>query len=319
MAPALEGAADQVGDIPSGDALDELYARARAAVLRTMGEASDAMVLATGNKSELSIGAGILGGDMTGDFAPLRDCPKTLLYQLVRWRNQSEEDDDIPEEVLDRTPTIRSREELTLPSYRELDAIIERFIELGEGVEEIEAAGFDRGDGGERAGPDHRGRAEAAAGGAGGEDHGAGVGQGPAYAGDERVAAVRLSDSATQQNVRIVFRAWLGLAGLVPERGPTVAPRGNVGSPHGAWAHRAPSIVGCRCEPPPRVYSQQVPVVGKMLNCAQREAVHDRCDTCIVSILDNMGGLHQIRLSKRTDRAACAVSPQNIDAEAVLV
>ena len=144
VAPALEGAADQVGDIPSGDALDELYARARAAVLRTMGEASDAMVLATGNKSELSIGAGILGGDMTGDFAPLRDCPKTLLYQLVRWRNQSEEDDDIPEEVLDRTPTIRSREELTLPSYRELDAIIEHFIELGEGVEEIEAAGFDR-------------------------------------------------------------------------------------------------------------------------------------------------------------------------------
>ena len=144
VAPALEGAADQVGDIPSGDALDELYARARAAVLRTMGEASDAMVLATGNKSELSIGAGILGGDMTGDFAPLRDCPKTLLYQLVRWRNQSEEDDDIPEEVLDRTPTIRSREELSLPSYRELDAIIEHFIELGEGVEEIEAAGFDR-------------------------------------------------------------------------------------------------------------------------------------------------------------------------------
>lgn len=144
VAPALEGAADEVGDVPSGDALDELYARARGALLRTMGEASDAMVLATGNKSELSIGAGILGGDMTGDFAPLRDCPKTLLYQLVRWRNQAEEEDDLPEEVLDRTPTIRSREELSLPSYRELDAIVERFIELGEGVEEIVEAGFHR-------------------------------------------------------------------------------------------------------------------------------------------------------------------------------
>jgi len=58
-----------------------------------MAEASDVMVLATGNKSELSIDAGILGGDMTGDFAPLR-----------------------PAEALDRTPTLRSRSDLTLPS-----------------------------------------------------------------------------------------------------------------------------------------------------------------------------------------------------------
>jgi NAD+ synthase (glutamine-hydrolysing) len=144
VAPELEGAADQVGDVPSGDALEELYARARGAVLRTMAEASDAMVLATGNKSELSIGAGILGGDMTGDFAPLRDCPKTLLWELARWRNQSPDDEEIPEEALDRTPTIRSRSDLTLPSYRVLDEIVERFIELGEGVEEIEAAGFER-------------------------------------------------------------------------------------------------------------------------------------------------------------------------------
>ena len=144
VTPALEGAADQVGDAPSGDAMEELYARARGAVLRTMGEASEALVLATGNKSELSIGAGILGGDMTGDFAPLRDCPKTLLYELAHWRNQSPDEEDIPEEALDRTPTIRSRWDLTLPSYRVLDAIVERFIELGEGVEEIVAAGFER-------------------------------------------------------------------------------------------------------------------------------------------------------------------------------
>ena len=144
VATGLEGAAHLVGDIPSGDALDELYARARAAVLRTMGEASEAMVLATGNKSELSIGAGILGGDMTGDFAPLRDCPKTLLYQLAQWRNQSPDEGYVPEEVLDRQPTIRSRTDLSLPSYRELDEIVERFIERNEGLEEIVAAGFER-------------------------------------------------------------------------------------------------------------------------------------------------------------------------------
>ena len=98
VAPALEGAADQVGDIPSGDALDELYARARAALahdgrgLRRDGAGHRQQVRALDRRRHP-------GGDMTGDFAPLRDCPKTLLYQLVRWRNQSEEDDDIPEEV----------------------------------------------------------------------------------------------------------------------------------------------------------------------------------------------------------------------------
>ena len=144
VAPELEGAADQVADAPEGDALEELRARARAALLRTMGEALGAMVLATGNKSELSVGAGVLGGDMTGDFAPLRDCPKTLLYDLVHWRNRSAEQDDLPEDILDRTPSVRSREEISLPSYRVLDEIVERFIEYGEGVEEVVAAGFDR-------------------------------------------------------------------------------------------------------------------------------------------------------------------------------
>jgi len=144
VAPYLEGAADQVGDAPEGDALEELRARARAAVLRTMGEAMGAMVLATGNKSELSVGAGVLGGDMTGDFSPLRDCPKTLLYDLVRWRNHSEDEDDLPEDLLDRPPSVRLREDLSLPSYRVLDQIVEHFMEAGEGVEELVAAGFDR-------------------------------------------------------------------------------------------------------------------------------------------------------------------------------
>ena len=143
VAPELEGAADQVAEAPEGDALEELRARARGAVLRTMAEALDAMVLATGNKSELSVGAGVLGGDMSGDFSPLRDCPKTLLYDLVRWRNRFGEQDDLPSDILDRTPSVRSREELSLPSYRVLDEIVERFIEYGDGVEELVEAGFD--------------------------------------------------------------------------------------------------------------------------------------------------------------------------------
>jgi NAD+ synthase (glutamine-hydrolysing) len=144
VTPELEGAADQVAEAPEGDALEELRARARGAVLRTMGEALDAMVLATGNKSELSVGAGVLGGDMSGDFSPLRDCPKTLLYDLVRWRNRSGEQDDLPTDILDRTPSVRSREELSLPSYRVLDEIVERFMESGDGVDELVEAGFER-------------------------------------------------------------------------------------------------------------------------------------------------------------------------------
>ena len=144
VAPGLEGAADQVAEAPQGDALEELNQRARAAMLRTMGQALGAMVLATGNKSELSVGAGVLGGDMTGDFAPLRDCPKTLLYDLVRWRNQCEGKEDLPDDVLDRIPSVRERDEFTLPSYRILDEIVERIIEGAEGVEEIVAAGFER-------------------------------------------------------------------------------------------------------------------------------------------------------------------------------
>lgn len=140
----LEGAAEDVAQQPSGDAQEELLARARAALLRTMGEALGAVVLATGNKSELSVGAGVLGGDMTGDFAPLRDCPKTLLYDLVRWRNRSSDEDDLPDEILDRTPSVRAREDITLPSYRVLDQVVEHFIEAGEGVEELVAQGFDR-------------------------------------------------------------------------------------------------------------------------------------------------------------------------------
>jgi NAD+ synthase (glutamine-hydrolysing) len=144
LAPGLEGAADQVAEVPEGYALEELNARARAATLRTMGQALGAMVLATGNKSELSVGGGVLGGDMTGDFAPLRDCPKTLLYELVQWRNQCEGKEDLPDDVLDRTPSVREREGLSLPSYRILDEIVERILEGAEGVEEIVAAGFDR-------------------------------------------------------------------------------------------------------------------------------------------------------------------------------
>lgn len=114
--------------------------RARAAVLTALADEEGHMLLATGNKTELSIGGAALYGDVIGEFAPLRDCPKTLLYTLARYRNS--EGECIPERILSKGSTAR-REDDTLPPYRELDTIVERYVELGHGLEDLVAAGYD--------------------------------------------------------------------------------------------------------------------------------------------------------------------------------
>jgi NAD+ synthase (glutamine-hydrolysing) len=118
-----------------------LEARARAAILWAVADQHGHLALATGNKSELSIGTGSLHGDMAGAFAPLKDCPKTMLYRLARWRNARES--AIPKRVLDRPPTVHMITDDVLPSFEEIDPIVERYIERGEGPEELIAAGFD--------------------------------------------------------------------------------------------------------------------------------------------------------------------------------
>jgi NAD+ synthase (glutamine-hydrolysing) len=79
---------------------------------------------------------------MAGGYAPISDCPKTLLYALARHRNRR--GPAIPEEVLARAPSALRQEWLDLPPYEVLDPIVERYIERGEGPETIIAAGFDR-------------------------------------------------------------------------------------------------------------------------------------------------------------------------------
>jgi NAD+ synthetase len=115
-----------------------LQARMRAAVLWAACDQLGALPLATGNKSELSIGSAALHGDMAGAFAPLKDCRKILLSQLARLRN--EKSPAIPQRILDRTPD-------TLPDggppYADLDAIVERYVEQGQTVDDLIGAGFD--------------------------------------------------------------------------------------------------------------------------------------------------------------------------------
>jgi NAD+ synthase (glutamine-hydrolysing) len=134
VSPALEARA-------SPDIADALEARARAAVLWTIFDQQGNLPLATGNKSELSIGLAALNGDMAGAFAPLKDCSKSLLYRLAQLRNARAP--VIPQRVLDRTPTIKLDEATSLPSYAVLDPIVERYLERGYAVDDLVEAGFD--------------------------------------------------------------------------------------------------------------------------------------------------------------------------------
>lgn len=117
------------------------YARARAAVLADIIEESRQLVLATGNKSEISIGEASLHGDLAGGFAPLKDCPKTLVFQLARFRN--ERDPIFPEQVFTGPTTAQRLSRAWLPPYEVLDDIVQRYVELGQGLSHIVAAGHD--------------------------------------------------------------------------------------------------------------------------------------------------------------------------------
>lgn len=103
------------------------------------------MVLATGNKSEMAVGYATLYGDMVGGFAVLKDVPKTLVYELARWRN--EQGEAIPARTIDKPPSAELRPDQkdsdSLPPYEALDGILERYVEGEEAVAEIVAAGYD--------------------------------------------------------------------------------------------------------------------------------------------------------------------------------
>ncbi len=114
---------------------ENLQARARGTLLMALSNKLGPLVLATGNKSEMSVGYSTLYGDMVGGFAPLRDLSKTWVYRLCRWRNASEGHEVIPEETIARPPTAELRpgqlDTDSLPPYDVLDAILEGYIERG--------------------------------------------------------------------------------------------------------------------------------------------------------------------------------------------
>ncbi len=138
LAPSFEGRGPDVTE-------ENLQARVRGTLLMALSNKCGWLVLATGNKSELSVGYSTLYGDMVGGFAPIKDVFKTRVYELARWRNSVSP--VIPDAVLTKAPSAELRPDQTdqdsLPPYDVLDAILERYVEEDESVEEIVAAGFD--------------------------------------------------------------------------------------------------------------------------------------------------------------------------------
>ena len=125
---------------------ENIQARCRGVLLMAISNKLGRMLLTTGNKSEMAVGYATLYGDMAGGFAPLKDCSKTLVYELARYRNR--QSPVIPERVITRAPTAELRPDQkdsdSLPPYDVLDPILEAFIEEDLSVEQIAARGFDR-------------------------------------------------------------------------------------------------------------------------------------------------------------------------------
>ena len=130
---------------PADTTEENLQARIRGTLLMALSNKFGAIVLTTGNKSELSVGYATLYGDMCGGFSVLKDIPKTLVYRLSRYRNTLGA--IIPERVITRAPTAELAENQTdqdsLPDYDTLDAIIECYIDNDMDTQAIIAKGFD--------------------------------------------------------------------------------------------------------------------------------------------------------------------------------
>ncbi|HWR58943.1 MAG TPA: NAD+ synthase [Thermodesulfovibrionales bacterium] len=124
------------------DAAEEnLQARIRGNILMAFSNKFNWLVLTTGNKSEMSVGYATLYGDMAGGFAVIKDVPKTMVYELCKWRNEKEGRSLIPARVLWKEPTAELRAEQkdtdTLPPYEVLDPVLKAYVEDDRSFEEI--------------------------------------------------------------------------------------------------------------------------------------------------------------------------------------
>ena len=142
----MEALGDEFAGYAPDTTEENLQARCRGVLLMSISNKKGALVLTTGNKSELAVGYSTLYGDMAGGFDVLKDVPKTLVYALCRYRNALSP--CIPERVIERPPSAElapdQKDEDNLPPYDVLDRILEMYVEEDLSPEAIIAEGIDR-------------------------------------------------------------------------------------------------------------------------------------------------------------------------------
>ncbi len=135
----------------TGLAEENLQSRIRGVILMGLSNAEGHLVLTTGNKSELATGYSTLYGDSAGGYAPIKDVPKTLVWELARWRNQQSQDraeiPPIPENSITKPPSAElapgQLDSDLLPDYTVLDALLDDYVEQDMGTAALVAAGHD--------------------------------------------------------------------------------------------------------------------------------------------------------------------------------
>ena len=135
----------------TGTAAENVQARARGVILMALSNMAGHLVLTTGNKTELSVGYSTIYGDSAGGFAPIKDVPKMLVWELARWRNDVAhargETPPIPVNSIEKPPSAELRpdqtDQDTLPPYDVLDAILDAYVTRNLGREDVIALGFD--------------------------------------------------------------------------------------------------------------------------------------------------------------------------------
>ena len=149
--PIVEAYTDALRETFAGREADlteeNLQARIRGTLLMALSNKFGWLVVATGNKSELSVGYSTLYGDMAGGFALLKDVFKTDVFRLARHLNERAGRELIPQSIIERAPSAElradQRDEDSLPPYPQLDRVLEAYVEQDRSLEELSSDGFD--------------------------------------------------------------------------------------------------------------------------------------------------------------------------------
>jgi NAD+ synthase (glutamine-hydrolysing) len=140
LAPVFEGREPDTTE-------ENVQARARGVLLMALSNKFGWLVVATGNKSELSVGYATLYGDMAGGFALIKDVYKTDVFRLAKYLNERVGQELIPQSIIDRAPSAELRDnqldEDSLPPYPDLDKVLEAYVELDQSREDLTNDGFD--------------------------------------------------------------------------------------------------------------------------------------------------------------------------------